>query len=317
MPSRRPQPTSALREDHDRALQAVGRELRAARLARGEDLDDTATYLRIKAGYLWALEEGDLAAMPEDPYARGFLRTYGDHLGLDGKTLVGRLKPAVEIVAPRLGLAHRAPLSQSRQPTAGILVAAVVLLAAVYAGYQVFLPASDGQPAEIAEAPVAAPPVTDTELPASLPAPAIALAVDAPPTPVPVQPDVTSAVAAESTSSPMVPVALVSSESGSFLPTAVTNPTGPKGRVVLVARENSWIQIRSPDRAFVRTRTLLAGERFVVPEREGLALWTGNAGGIEIEVDGRSQGFVGASGAVVRNLPLAPASLVAQAAVTR
>jgi cytoskeleton protein RodZ len=294
-----------LREDHDQILHAVGRELHAARLARGEDIDDTAIYLRIKAGYLSALEAGDLAALPEGPYATGFLRTYGDHLGLDGRTLVARLKPAVDIVAPRLGLAHRAPLSQSRQPTAGILVAAVMLLAAVYAGYQVFLPGSDSQRAEIVEAP------------ASLPVPTTALAVDASPTPVPVQSDVTSAVAAESASSPMVPVALVSPESGSFLPAAVANPTGPKGRVVLVARENSWIQIRSPDRAFVRTRTLLAGERFVVPEREGLALWTGNAGGIEIEVDGKSQGFVGASGAVVRNLSLAPASLVAQAAVTR
>lgn len=317
MPSRRPQPTSALREDHDRALQAVGRELRAARLARGEDLDDTATYLRIKAGYLWALEEGDLAAMPEGPYATGFLRTYGDHLGLDGRTLVARLQPPVAIVAPRLGLAHRAPLSQSRQPTVGILVAAVLLLASIYAGYQVFLPGSDGQPAEIAEAPAAAPPVTDTEAPTSLPASVLALAVDAPSTPVPVQSDVTSAVAAESASSPMVPVALVSPESGSFLPAGVSDPTGHTGRVVLVARDNSWIQIRSPDRAFVRTRTLLAGERFVVPEREGLALWTGNAGGIEIEVDGKSQGLVGSSGAVVRNLSLAPASLVAQAAVMR
>lgn len=317
MPTRRPPRTSALREDHDQILHAVGRELHAARLARGEDIDDTAIYLRIKAGYLSALEAGDLAALPEGPYATGFLRTYGDHLGLDGRTLVARLKPAVEIVAPRLALAHRAPLSQSRQPTAGILVAAVVLLAAVYTGYQVFLPGSDGRPAEIAEAPAAAPPVTDTEGPASLPAPAMALAGDAPPTPVPVQSDVTSAVAAESASSSMVPVALVSPESGSFLPATVTDPTGPTGRVVLVARENSWIQIRSPDRAFVRTRTLLAGERFVVPEREGLALWTGNAGGIEIEVDGKSQGLVGASGAVVRNLSLAPASLVAQAAITR
>ena len=86
---------------------------------------------------------------------------------------------------------------------------------------------------------------------------------------------------------------------------------------MLVARDNSWIQIRSPDRSFVRTRTLLAGERFVVPERDGLALWTGNAGGIEIEVDGRSQGFVGASGAVVRNLSLAPVSLTAHPSVVR
>lgn len=315
MLSRRPQPTSALREDHDRTLQAVGRELRAARLARGEDLADTAAYLRIKAGYLWALEEGDLTGMPEGPYASGFLRTYGDHLGLDGRSLVARLRPAVEIAASRRGLAYREPLSQSRQPTAGILVAALVLLVAVYAGYQVFLPGGDEQPAQIAEAPSAPAPIADAEASAPPPARAVTLATEA--SPAPVGSDVTSAVAAESAPSSIVPVALVSPETGSLLPAVAADAAIDKGRVVLVARDNSWIQIRSPDRAFVRTRTLLAGERFAVPEREGLALWTGNAGGIEIEVDGKSQGVVGAPGAVVRNLSLAPASLTAHPSVVR
>ncbi len=315
MPSRRPQRTSAMHEDHDRTLQAVGRELRAVRLARGEDLEDTATYLRIKVGYLSALEEGDLTALPVGPYAMGFLRTYGDHLGVNGRTLVARLKPAAEIVAPRRDLAYRKPLSQSRQPTAGFLLAALVMLTAAYAGYHVFPPGGDDRPAEIAEAPVAVSPVTEANVSTSPAVPAVTRAAEA--APAPIESDVTSAVAAESASSPIVPVALVSPESGSLLPAVADDLTTSKGRVVLVARDNSWIQIRSPDRSFVRTRTLLAGERFVVPERDGLALWTGNAGGIEIEVDGRSQGFVGASGAVVRNLSLAPVSLTAHPSVVR
>ena len=315
MPSRRPQRTSAMHEDHDRTLQAVGRELRAVRLARGEDLEDTATYLRIKVGYLSALEEGDLTALPVGPYAMGFLRTYGDHLGVNGSTLVARLKPAAEIVAPRRDLAYRKPLSQSRQPTAGFLLAALVMLTAAYAGYPVFPPGGDDRPAEIAEAPVAVSPVTEANVSTSPAVPAVTRAAEA--APAPIESDVTSAVAAESASSPIVPVALVSPESGSLLPAVADDLTTSKGRVVLVARDNSWIQIRSPDRSFVRTRTLLAGERFVVPKRDGLALWTGNAGGIEIEVDGRSQGFVGASGAVVRNLSLAPVSLTAHPSVVR
>src|SRR5262245_42568550 len=51
MPTRLLQPSAALRADSEHALQAVGRELRAARLARGEDLDDISAYLRIKPAY--------------------------------------------------------------------------------------------------------------------------------------------------------------------------------------------------------------------------------------------------------------------------
>ena len=89
------------------------------------------------------------------------------------------------------------------------------------------------------------------------------------------------------------------------------------GRVVLVARDSSWIQVRSADRAFVRTRTLQPGDRFAVPDRNDLALSTGNAGGLEILLDGQSVGRVGAPGAVVKNLSLAPDVLKQRVAAAR
>ncbi|MCS6778178.1 MAG: DUF4115 domain-containing protein [Geminicoccaceae bacterium] len=85
-----------------------------------------------------------------------------------------------------------------------------------------------------------------------------------------------------------------------------------EGRVVLVARETAWVQIRSAGRDYVRTRTLEPGERMVMPERDDLALWTGNAGGIEILLDGRSLGPLGETGKVLRDVPLAPAALEAR-----
>lgn len=87
-----------------------------------------------------------------------------------------------------------------------------------------------------------------------------------------------------------------------------------EGRVVLVARDTAWVQIRSAGRDYVRTRTLEPGDRMVVPEREDLALWTGNAGGIEVVIDGRSLGPLGETGKVLRDVPLAPAALEARLA---
>lgn len=85
-----------------------------------------------------------------------------------------------------------------------------------------------------------------------------------------------------------------------------------EGRVVLIARDSAWVQIRSASRDYVRTRTLEAGERLVLPDRDDLALWTGNAGGIEVVVEGRSLGLLGETGKVVRDVPLLPGSLRAR-----
>ncbi|SNB65308.1 cytoskeleton protein RodZ [Arboricoccus pini] len=80
-------------------------------------------------------------------------------------------------------------------------------------------------------------------------------------------------------------------------------------RVILVARENSWIQIKSADRDFVRTTTLTPGQRIELPNRTDLALWTGNAGGLEVVVDGQNLGVLGQSGRVVRDVALSPSQL--------
>lgn len=88
--------------------------------------------------------------------------------------------------------------------------------------------------------------------------------------------------------------------------------TADAGRITLVAREASWIQVQSPARDFLRSTTLQPGQRFDIPDRTDLALWTGNAGGLEIWVDGQNLGVLGASGAVLRDVTLTPEALRAR-----
>jgi cytoskeleton protein RodZ len=90
---------------------------------------------------------------------------------------------------------------------------------------------------------------------------------------------------------------------------AVASDDDAEGRLTLVARETTWVQVRSTGRDYVRTRTMQRGDRFALPDRGDLALWTGNAGGIELVVDGQSRGQLGLSGEVVRNRSLAPDQL--------
>lgn len=130
--------------------------------------------------------------------------------------------------------------------------------------------------------------------------------------------DATGALAAERSAHPAAsegpsPAALLAALDGERSRTGREAALGPsEGRVVLIARENAWVQIRSTGRDYVRTRTLEPGDRLVLPERDDLALWTGNAGGIEVVVEGKSLGTLGESGKVLRDVPLAPGSLRAR-----
>lgn len=87
-------------------------------------------------------------------------------------------------------------------------------------------------------------------------------------------------------------------------------------RITVRATSNSWIQIR--DEALDRllfTRLLREGDQYEVPNRPGLSLMTGNAGALELLVDGQAIPAIGAVGEVRRNVVLDPDKLKSGTAV--
>ncbi len=79
---------------HDSAAQLkdIGRQLRKARKAHGESLDDLVRELKLRKVYFQALEKGNWDALPDEVYAVGFLRQYAAHLGLDIDVDIKRIK---------------------------------------------------------------------------------------------------------------------------------------------------------------------------------------------------------------------------------
>lgn len=77
-------------------------------------------------------------------------------------------------------------------------------------------------------------------------------------------------------------------------------------RVILHAIDVTWVQVSSADQEYVRARTLQPGDVMLVPNRADLELWTGNAGGLQVIVDGEPIPPLGGDGAVVRGVPLDP-----------
>ncbi|MEQ8968563.1 MAG: DUF4115 domain-containing protein [Azospirillaceae bacterium] len=76
------------------------------------------------------------------------------------------------------------------------------------------------------------------------------------------------------------------------------------GTIVIRAVADSWVQVRDGEGDLVMTRVLRPGDEYLVPDRPGLTLITGNAGGLEISVDGRTAPSIGGDGDVVRGVAL-------------
>jgi cytoskeleton protein RodZ len=94
-----------------------------------------------------------------------------------------------------------------------------------------------------------------------------------------------------------------------------TAASGDASRVSIKALSDCWIQVRGSDDAIVFSRVLKTGETYKVPAKSGLFLRTGNAGALQIAVDGKPAPSIGAIGAMRRNVALDPSELAAGSAV--
>lgn len=73
---------------------SVGTTLREARERRGIDLAQVAASTKIRGRFLGAIEAEEWEILPPEVYARSFIRTYAEYLGLDGRALVERHRRA-------------------------------------------------------------------------------------------------------------------------------------------------------------------------------------------------------------------------------
>jgi cytoskeleton protein RodZ len=136
----------------------IGRVLERARKDRGLTLEDAERVTKIRKRYLIGLERDDYTVLPDAVYARGFLKTYANFLGLDGaelsRELRTRRKPRRErglsYTAPRRSEFERPIISPGGVPGADnrkvsnstiftVVVAALVIAALVGALYFVGL----------------------------------------------------------------------------------------------------------------------------------------------------------------------------------
>jgi len=71
-------------------LRELGEYLRQMRASRSITLEDAAEATKVSIRYLQALEEGQFNILPAEVYVKGFLRAYGEFLGINPEELYSR-----------------------------------------------------------------------------------------------------------------------------------------------------------------------------------------------------------------------------------
>lgn len=134
----------------------IGATLKEARRRLGMDIKEAEERTKIRTRYLRALEAEDWEVLPAPAYVRGFLRTYGQILGLDGGALADRYRrsfeePAAAALAPPEPVLRNRGGSGSRPParTGWIAAIAVAVLVAIAILAVIGLTSDDDKPAPI------------------------------------------------------------------------------------------------------------------------------------------------------------------------
>ena len=326
-------------EAAESAIRQIGAEFRRLRSLRGEQIDDIATYLDVKATYIFAIEQGDLSVIPTKRQAKSALRFYANYLGLDGDSIVAPMDPILaSLKDDKAPPEHRPPRSIDRLSVA-ILAASVILGVLVgwnWIGdsdqFDLLTPplmigdkqarADGAEVTEVADLSKEGPVAKDLDDKASLAAAAATgktTALLAEIKTVLSEPVISQTRSLASDPGGEADEEPVKAERPANVLAALVAKRGDgahiyeadntDARVIVRAMTDVSVQVTSRGRDYAWTRTMKPKEMLLVPNRDDLELWTGDAGGIEILLDGKILPALGSSGTVVSGLSLAPASL--------
>ncbi|MGE0251693.1 MAG: helix-turn-helix domain-containing protein [Dongiaceae bacterium] len=292
----------------------IGTLLRHAREEKKISREKVAHDLCFRQGLLAAIEEDDFNALPAMVYAVGFVRSYAEYLGLNSEEIVRLLQKQLGAAPSTPQLSFPATPAEERLPSKKLIIACLL---AVFALYGLWAAMSGSPPEETsAEANVAsfAPQSTTPETPA---APAAEAAM--PPTTTDQTPAADASAPMAAPADPALtaaaPVLTPEQQAAEIAKReqAAQQAAATRARVYLKADADAWVEIT--DKAtgkILISRVMRPGEVYGVPMNvENPVLRTGNAGGLQVAVDGQILGILGDQGQVLNGQSLKPEALKA------
>ena len=300
-------------------MTAVGETLRRERLRRNLDLEQISHELKIAPKMLEAIEDERFDRLPGAIFAKNFVKQYARYLGLDDEELAAEVQrtlqppPAITHAEKPRDAAVSIPLPRVEKweavgdsrfnwssPLASLALVVLVMMACagIYSLWQrMHRPASVHTTATITKAP---PPVV-TQQPAATAAPPLQAPAEQPQAST-TQPQPQAPAAAPPSNSDAPAASPVAAKPEPEKPatapaqTAPSNPNSPV-RVELVAAEPVWVLART-DGKYLFSGTLDPNQPRTIEANSNITLRIGNAGGVNITLNGKPLGALGPKGQV-------------------
>jgi cytoskeleton protein RodZ len=305
-------------------MESIGEFFRQVRETKGLTIDEVASKTRIRTDFVKALEEGNFAKLPDQVFARGFVRSYARSLGLDEEDAIHRFAQSAGTYYDKQAERERLRVRQAEEErkrqvnrkavaiAIGIAILTLIFLlsreqssllvrrsstdSAPSASKRTAQPAPESQespPSQLAEEVFPTPKTKPSDPPASSAEVSVGNHVE-PET----KPATASAAPVQAAPSPSLP-----GSDGPLGGISLEGSEATEGQLALEleATELSWVVVQidggSPQEVLLRP-----GEKATWKGQDQFTLTLGNAGGVKAELNGVPQKPFGPSGKVARDI---------------
>jgi cytoskeleton protein RodZ len=309
-------------------MESIGDFFKQVRETKGLTVDEVASKTRIRTDFVKALEEGNFAKLPDQVFARGFVRSYARSLGLDEEDAIHRFIQSAGAFYEKQDERERLKVRQAEEErkrqanrkavavAIGIAILTLVILLSREQSSLLVRRTQTEPPSTAAKrvtppepGKLGAPVRPEPESPAG---PAKTKVPEPPPPQATARNEATAGrgtasgpAAAPAQPQVAAPAHPPVSTEGPLSPLSLEAATHPEEPLVLdlEATELSWVVIQvdggSPQEALLRP-----GEKAKWKGQDQFMLTLGNAGGVKAELNGKPQKPFGPSGKVARDILL-------------
>jgi cytoskeleton protein RodZ len=307
-------------------MDSIGDFFKQVRETKGLTVEEVASKTRIRTDFVKALEEGNFAKLPDQVFARGFVRSYARSLGLDEDDAIHRFIQSAGAFYEKQDERERLKVRQAEEERKRQANRKAVAIAIGIAILTLVILLSREQSSLLVRRTPTEPPLTSTKRtttpeatktdavrppgdsssstakskPSETFSPSPSTRTETSPAHG-TAPAVTGAVPQPSTT----PVPPPAASDGTMAGLSMDGPANTAEPLVLdlEATELSWVVIQvdggSPQEALLRP-----GEKAKWKGQDQFILTLGNAGGVKAELNGKPQKSFGPSGKVARDIVL-------------